>query len=221
MKSNLVVDESSDPALKPSEEDVKLKRLLLMFQEAKNDFCDTPPKSINRTKSAKFLRDTIENTLAYIATNQLQVGDKKSANVLESSTLDDLQVTLKEARAVAEQGSGGKKRRFDGPQGMTLQANAGYSRNANLVPLGRAFDINVGQRDIYRPPTQHGLPLIAYDQHCIYQARLRRSVSPFHRYPATIGQSVSRVFPRIEKSYTKRKQSNAPRRADCYRPAYK
>ena len=223
-RNGFIVDNAGDQALKPNEEDPKLNRLLGMFHQAKNDFHVAPLRSIDRTKAAKFLRDTIENTLAYITTKQLAARGNEPTNGFESSTLEDLQETLKQARAVAEEGSGGKKRRFDAPQeatGIGSQPNAQNPRTTDHILRGRATETNVGQSDTYRPSAQRGPPVSSSGQHRNDQARQKRSVSPFHRYPATIGQSVRRVFPRIEKSYTKRKQPNAPGRGDRYRPSYK
>ena len=223
-QNDFIVDNTGDQALKPNEEDPKLNRLLGMFHQAKNDFRVAPLRSIDRTKAAKFLRDTIENTLAYITTKQLAARGKKPTKGFESSTLEDLQETLKQARAVAEEGSGGKKRRFDAPQeatGIGSQSNAQSPRTTDPILRGRARETNVGQSDTYRPSAQRGPPVSSSGQHRNDQAMQKRSVSPFHRYPATMGQSVRRVIPRIEKSYTKRKQLNAPCRGDRYRPSYK
>ena len=91
------------------QDDQKLKRLFIIYHEARKDFDATPAKTLERTKSAKFLRDTTENCLAYIAAKQSRPGAKATCDGL----LSELRSTLEETIAIAEQGSGGKKRRFD------------------------------------------------------------------------------------------------------------
>ena len=91
------------------QEDQKLKRLFIIYDRARKDFEATPAKTLERTKSAKFLRDTTENCLAYIASKQSQHGVEVTCDEL----LLELKSTLEETIAIAEQGSGGKKRRFD------------------------------------------------------------------------------------------------------------
>lgn len=91
------------------QDDQKFKRLFFIYDRARKDFEATPAKTLERTKSAKFLRDTTENCLAYIAAKQSQPG----AEVTCDGLLHELKSTLEETIAIAEQGSGGKKRRFD------------------------------------------------------------------------------------------------------------
>ena len=97
------------PHIAGEQDDQKLKRLFIIYDRARKDFEATPAKTLERTKSAKFLRDTTENCLAYIAAKQSQYGVEVTCDGL----LLELKSTLEETIAVAEQGSGGKKRRFD------------------------------------------------------------------------------------------------------------
>lgn len=88
----------------------KLEKLLTMFSAAKDDFYATFPKSLERTKSAKFLRDTTENCLTLMATGQTAADDKIISYSLDlpgdSTSVDELKATLDEAIAAAEEGSG-------------------------------------------------------------------------------------------------------------------
>ncbi|KAL9620393.1 MAG: hypothetical protein Q9160_005093 [Pyrenula sp. 1 TL-2023] len=90
-----------------------LDRLWSVYLDAKNDynsssapnpvaFTNAPAKS----KAAKFLRDTAENTL-----HELQNNSKFM--MIDAEMLDDLRRTFEEARAFVEKVSGGKKRKFD------------------------------------------------------------------------------------------------------------
>ncbi|KAL2039963.1 hypothetical protein N7G274_007366 [Stereocaulon virgatum] len=241
--SGSIVGGSGDETVKPNEEDPRLNRLLSMFYQANHDFRIAPLKSPDHTKAAKFLRDTIENTLSYITTKQLAVSGKKLITGFDNSTLDYLHETLKQARTVADEGSG-KKRRFEEPPVIKSQPSAQNIRPTNPLLRGRTKESKVPQPDMYRPKVLKGPvtklttsnnyrpsaqldPLIPTpQQYRNFQARKnqtmqKRAVSPFHRYPATIGQSVRRVFPRIEKPFAVRQQLNVPRRGDRYRPLYK
>ncbi|CAD6591935.1 MAG: hypothetical protein ASARMPRED_005873 [Alectoria sarmentosa] len=108
------VDISQDLASRSKHCDEQLKRLFIVYHKARKDFDSTPTKTLERTKSAKFLRDTTENCLAYIAAKQNRPGGgSESEFTRNGKMLDELRATLEETIAIAEQGSGGKKRRFD------------------------------------------------------------------------------------------------------------
>lgn len=95
----------------PNDGDEKLKRLFVVYHKARKDFDNTRAKTIERTKSAKFLRDTTENCLAYITSKQTR--SPKAEATCDGKLLEELRATLEETKAIAERGSGGKKRRFD------------------------------------------------------------------------------------------------------------
>ena len=241
--TGFIVSSSGDKTVKPNEEDPRLSRLLSLFYQANHDFRIAPTKSADHTKAAKFLRDTIENTLAYITNKQLAVSGKKLITGFESSTLEYMHETLKQARTVADEGSG-KKRRFEEPTVIVSKPSDQTPRTTKPLFRGRAMETNVVQSDEYRPSAQKG-PVTNLGQSSSYrpsaqlpplipcpsqylnfrgrnnQTTQKRPVSPFHRYPATIGQSVRRVFPRIEQPFGVRQQPIFPRRGDCYRPSYK
>ena len=238
-----IVGGSGDKNVKSNEDDPRLNRLLSLFYQANHDFRTAPLKSADHTKAARFLRDTIENTLAYISTKQLAVSGKKLITSFESPTLEYMHETLKQARTVADEGSG-KKRRFEEPTVVESQPSAQHPRTTNPLFRSRTTESKIPQPDTYRPialkgpvtkltqsnsyrPSAQLNPLIPCPgQYRNFQARnnqtmQKRAVSPFHRYPATIGQSVRRVFPRIEKPFAIRQQPSVPRRGDRYRPTYK
>lgn len=249
-----VMDSSGDQSLKPQSEDEKLKRLLVLYYKAKNDFNATPPKSLDRTRSAKFLRDTIENCLTYIAAHQ-PTPDAK--NVMFSnpqvsdhrSRLEELKKTLAEAIAVAEAGSGGKKRRFDenwenvplAPSKMKGHLAARLPLNADPVPRGHAsekilgpspvtrrHDPSVPQAPHYRDPRIPQTQRTFSSTTAYYQPRFgtvsqNPSVSPY-RYRALLEAPPERHGPRSAggQSIMPNEQNTFRTRwqADTYRPLY-
>lgn len=114
-------DKLGHKPLKPSSADDQqgtLLRLCTIYHYAKADFHARNPKSLERTKAAKFLRDTTENLMAYIASridnsmgsDAITIEAKLAKHNVSRLELDPM---LKETIAVAERGSGGKKRSFD------------------------------------------------------------------------------------------------------------
>ena len=111
---------ADDPQLRSFGGDLKLNRLMDVYQVARYDFDATPPKSLDRTKAAKFLRDTIENCQSYLKAQQnISHSDGKpnyhssAQGPLDPATLDEMQTLLEVTCAIVERGSGGKKRSFD------------------------------------------------------------------------------------------------------------
>ena len=116
---------------RPKGPDEKLKKLLSVFHRAKRDFHSTAEKSIERTTAAKFLRDTVENCLNYIEfeqgpgrTVEGSAAPSRAGGTINHAMLSQLKRTLAEATAIAERGSGGKKRRFDENWDMVPQQPA-------------------------------------------------------------------------------------------------
>ncbi|KAK5103711.1 hypothetical protein LTS08_003129 [Lithohypha guttulata] len=80
-------------------------RLWTVYEKAKEDFfAISDSNSFDKQAAAKFLRDTAENTLEYLA-------DKDPGQQL----LDELKMTLAVAKHTAMTLHGGKKRKFDEP----------------------------------------------------------------------------------------------------------
>lgn len=200
------VDTPKDLASRSTNGDQKFSRLFIVYQKARKDFDATPAKTLERTKSAKFLRDTTENCLAYIAAK----GTGHGAEVTSDEMLDELRACLEETIAIAEQGSGGKKRRFDDnwenvPQEPARMRGRGPSvaqplRNIDPIPRGRTSEKN------RRPITSR-----------IQEHR----VSPRFDYFASAGQSVRRVFEDRHKLHAERKPFVGHVYGDRYRPTYR
>lgn len=153
---------SQDLASRSNHCDEQLKRLFIVYHKARKDFDSTPTKTLERTKSAKFLRDTTENCLAYIAAKQTRPGGGSESEVTRNGKmLDELRATLEETIAIAEQGSGGKKRRYVyfGVNYSCLVANWGqmssFGRRKVLRPPEMAFDLGelpcFGNQRIFLP----------------------------------------------------------------------
>ena len=94
---------TSDPAL---------DHIMRTYQNAVLDYVGTPQKSLARTQAAKFLRDTIENCLSYVAANDdannIYAGDW-------GPVLRAMEMKLPDFKKTAEKGCGGKKRAFEDP----------------------------------------------------------------------------------------------------------
>lgn len=146
----------------PGPGDAKMKRLFDMYRDAKTDFYAAAPKSLERTKAAKFLRDTTENCLNHIALYQRSANDqdaKPGTSVpRDGVTFGELKTTLKKATEIAEKGSGGKKRRFDED---SVSQNSGRAKTHTAPPpTNRGYHNFQGgirrrtsppQSDCYRP----------------------------------------------------------------------
>ena len=202
----LGVDSAGRLASRSTDGDEKFKRLFIVYQTARKDFDATPAKTLERTKSAKFLRDTTENCLAYMAAK----GNGPGAQFTCDGMMNELRVTLEETIAIAEQGSGGKKRRFDEnwenvPQEPSRMRGRGPSvaqpvHNTDPVPRGRTSEKK--QRPITSRIREHQLP-------------------PNSDYPASASQSVRRVFGQRHKPHVERKPFSSHVHGDRYRPTYR
>ena len=203
--------------------DEKLKRLFIVYHKAKKDFHATPAKTLERTKSAKFLRDTTENCLAYIAAKQTRAGESQVEAAYDGEMLSELRATLEETIAIVEQGSGGKKRRFDenwenvpqGPARMRDSCAAQPLANGDPMPRGRTSEKKRRPTDFRILEEEAG-----YAKQRMNMAECRRLDLPHKLYPVSAGHSVRRVFgdrykPRAERNYS------SCQVGDRYRPAYR
>ena len=207
--------------------DEKLKRLFMVYHRARKDFDATPAKTLEYTKSAKFLRDTTENCLAYIAAKQARPGVEVTCDRL----LPELRATLEETTVIAEQGSGGKKRRFDEdwenvPQEPARMRGRGAIMAQALgksdhTPRGPTLDTK------WRPITsriqERQAPRKAVHRQSRTNPNLadRRGLDPPNRlYPATASQSVRRVFGNRQRSYAELNPLSHAH-GDRYRPTYR
>jgi len=225
------------------EQNEMLRKLFLTYQKAKHDFHAIPLKSLERTKSAKFLRDTTENCIAYIASRENSPSGKRLINTnvelaRGQATLDEMRSTLQEAKTAAEAGSGGKKRRFDenwanvpeGPTKMRPYSVVNSLGYRDPVPRGQTLETKLGNHSVRRrnenqpKPVSKRAPNI--DQ---YPRRVAQSErTPRGLYPVSAGQGKRLVFPMPVIHHEKRSsghdkhEHNPPTtHGDCYRPSYR
>lgn len=104
-------------------------RLWNIFEQAKQDFfAATEQNSTKKRTTAKFLRDTAENTLQYLQ-------DKS----VDHQLLEELETTLSDAKKTVMTFYGGKRRKFDQPESpkpvertMTARPTQNDQREAEL-----------------------------------------------------------------------------------------
>ena len=208
--------------------DEKLKRLFTVYHKARKDFDASPAKTLERTKSAKFLRDTTENCLAYIATKRIRPGGSKAKVAYDGKILDELRATLGETIAIAEQGSGGKKRRFDEDWENVPQEPASMKGLSVVQPLDNPDPVPRGRTSekkrrpiISRIQKEHLSPKPCYRQQKVNLAERRRS-HPSHRlYPASAGQAVRRILADRHEPHAEPNSLMGRVYGDRYRPTYR
>ena len=103
----------------------KFLRLFSIYQTAKDDFQHCSAGTLKYTKSARFLRDTIENCLAHLSP-------------CHKTLINELQSVLSMAMAAAEESSGGRKRPFD----------EGFKENLEILITRKPSKIN---HHLYQP----------------------------------------------------------------------
>ena len=94
-----------------------LRSLYRVYQEAKEAFEKLPPKSVDATQNARFLRDTAENFISYIQPVETQ--NKSGCFPLSAenqSLLLELRETLEHTSHFVERHCGGKKRVWEQTQ---------------------------------------------------------------------------------------------------------
>ena len=146
----------------------------------------------------------------------------------DGNFLDELRATLEETIAIAEQGSGGKKRRFDEnwdnvpqePFNMRGPRGAQLIGNSDPVPRGRTS--NKEQRATTTRVQKHRtLPEADYHKKRMDLAERCRLGLPRKLHPTSTSQSVRRVFGDRYKPYAERSPSDDHVQGDRYRPAYR
>ena len=217
----------TDPEFAQDSGDEKLKRLFMVYHRARKDFDATPAKTLEYTKSAKFLRDTTENCLAYIAAKQGKPGVEVTCDRL----LEDLRATLEETTVIAEQGSGGKKRRFDEDWENVPQEPARMRGRGPIValalgksdpaPRGPTLDTK------WRPITSRIQKRRASRKAVYRQSKMNLNLAerrgldpPSQLYPASASQSVRCVFGNRQRSYAELNPLSHAH-GDRYRPTYR
>ena len=207
--------------------DEKLKRLFIVYHRARKDFDATPAKTLEYTKSAKFLRDTTENCLAYIAAKQARPGVEVTCDRL----LQELRATLEETTVIAEQGSGGKKRRFDEDWENVPQEPVRMRGRGPIVaqalgkpdPAPRGPILDTRSRPITSRIQEHQASRKAVNRQSRMNLNMaeRRGLDPPNRlYPASASQSVRCVFGHRQRSYAELNPLSHAH-GDRYRPTYR
>lgn len=107
------------------DDDPKLQRLEALCKEARADFESSGSARYEKANAARFLRDTVENTILYIKSNKIVDSDqgfpRPTAPEYEEK-LKSLEQTFQEAALAAREAHRGEPRRFE-------------KTAANLVPL--------------------------------------------------------------------------------------
>ncbi|KAL9126619.1 MAG: hypothetical protein Q9217_004357 [Psora testacea] len=172
----------------PRGDDEKLRRLMDIYYKARSDFHSTPSKSLDRTKAAKFLRDTIENCLTYIEAKHVPIRTNgytpRSSYVkgaVDQAMLVELRSTLAETTAIAEKGSGGKKRRFDEDwenvpsEPAKMKGPAVSKTSSNAIPVTRRcategtlgpYPVTQRNGHVHPPPAEYRGERIPPTEYC-------------------------------------------------------
>lgn len=121
-KEGLVRPDSPERATLPApafnlDSDTNFHLLWHIFEVAREEFRSHDIDNHQRTKAAKFLRDTAENVTDYVKLKQPPGTEIDGASSSEprglAGNLSELRFSLDQAVEVAETGCGGKKRRFE------------------------------------------------------------------------------------------------------------
>ena len=206
-----------------------LRKLFVTYQMAQKDFEACPLKTRARTKSAKFLRDTTENCLSYLTARQtpLQGGEALDIN-LEllggEGIVEEMKLTLQKAIEVAEEGSGGKKRRFDEDWASTPSMPAAMRHSTVRRPLTHGDPVPRGTQSARDPGAgffhdrvakQQSLQVAQRGQHIAQHERLPRQL-----HPASASKGTRRVFPMPTSGHGKQATQRRSGHIDSYRPKY-
>ncbi len=218
------------------EENETLKKLFLTYLTAKNDFHAIRFMGLERTKAAKFLRDTTENCIAYIASRENSSSGTESINlnievVMGQATLDEMRSTLQEAKLAAEAGSGGKKRRFDddwtkipeGPAKSRPSSVVKFLGDRDPVPRGQTLQTKFGSRSLPRrivdQPSSKPANNINQRLRRVVQSERTTGQSNRSAYPIPIVRHKKRSSD-LSAKFSKQNPKYPVVHGDCYRPSY-
>ena len=194
---------------KYSEIDPMFEKLWNVCKAAHKDYRKTPPKSLPRTKAAKFLRDTAENCIEFIERKQ----SAGTSQRFETSKLHALRDTLKETIEEATKGSGGKQRRFDEftvPIPTAAESTVRTGREltvATKLTQMQGVVLPGSPNSIQLPPTR------GYRGDNPYQMGRQRPTPPDRHMHAPRRSSLSEEACDRRRSASPRRQPNAPRQA--------
>ncbi|KAL4909320.1 hypothetical protein BDW74DRAFT_174524 [Aspergillus multicolor] len=133
-----------EPSNQAPKDDVRVARLLDVYQQAKEDYFNTKTRDgVDSLSAVRFLRDSAENTLRYFHANGLS----------DSSYVPDLEHTFAIARDKTAQLLGGRKRHFDDDTGnWRKQYHFNHSRSrSNRRSESRSDKRSRRIVDSYRP----------------------------------------------------------------------
>ncbi|KAL4867136.1 hypothetical protein BDV12DRAFT_198484 [Aspergillus spectabilis] len=134
---------------KAREVDVRVARLLEVYQKAKDDYFSTKARDgVDSLSAVRFLRDSAENTLRYLHSNGLS----------SHSWVPDLEHTFTVARDKTAQILGGRNRHFeDDNRHKAARAHGGRKRHFNEDKRGKKYSHKRNRRviDSYRPSNSY------------------------------------------------------------------
>lgn len=118
-------DKSFNFARRTPEMEPQVARLWSLYEKARADFQAVVPKKDTQTtaESARFLRDTAENTIQYLKSKDF-----------DPILMAELRAVYDLSKATAVSATGGKKRKFDVAGSTTAQAQPRASRRASNTP---------------------------------------------------------------------------------------
>lgn len=170
-------------------------RLWTIYDEAKQEFFAADPRDFKKRRTAKFLRDTAENTLEYLK-------DK----AVDRQLLDDLETTLNAADEAVMALCGGKKRKWDYPAQPESEEWTFAARTVQQDPMDSGREHSMYDRDsrAFEQTTRGD-----FAGHSRALAQHRRSA------PRTAIQSqreaVLELFPEEHRPKRERKNNHRPR----------
>ena len=165
-----------------------IKTQLRVYQEAKESFDNHPYKSIDATKTARFLRDTAENCISYFQSLENQkTSDYKIDLVQYDDIIQELHRTFERMNKLVEGRCGGKKRVFD--QSRTQQGQSSrQSQNANKK-------IRPGPQDNVNEP-----PMVKPGSSLTVDHKMREPLDDIHSHQRHVPLNIT--------NYQQRRQDN-------------
>ena len=140
----------------------------------------------------------------------------------DGKMLEELRATLEETIVIAEQGSGGKKRRFDEDWGSVPKGPANKMRDRSMAqPLGNADPVPRGRTSQKKRRATASQTKEDYPRRCLNTTEHRRSVIAHKLYPTSVGQSVRGVLGDGHSPDVEKHLSSCHVYGDRYRPTYK